>query len=82
MSAEDAHARWLGLRNRVTGEVGYLDAWYWEQCADCLFWRPLAGVMGEDWGVCANAASGSDGRVRFEHDGCGEFEAKVVRQPE
>jgi hypothetical protein len=77
MSTEDpAHVRWLQFRNRVAGEPDYLEEWYWEQCADCRHWCPLAGPRGEDWGVCQNVESPFDGRVRFEHDGCDKFASK------
>lgn len=70
------HARWLKHRNRITGEAGYLERWYWEQCADCLHWCPLSGPMGNDWGVCQNPDSSFDAMARFEHDGCAEFHPK------
>jgi Protein of unknown function (DUF3027) len=35
-----------------------------------MFWLPLAGELGSDYGACANARSPFDGRVQFEHDGC------------
>ena len=72
----ETHARWLGALNRLTGEPGYQEEWYWQQCADCVHWCPLAGALGEDWGACSNPRSPFDGRVRFEHDGCVEFEAR------
>lgn len=40
------------------------------QCYDCLFFHQLMGVLGFDWGVCSNAESEWDTKLRFEHDGC------------
>ncbi len=71
-----AHQRWIRALNRRTEAPAYRDEWYWEQCADCAHWCALAGPLGEDWGVCANAESPFDSRVRFEHDGCDEFQPR------
>ncbi|GLX23462.1 DUF3027 domain-containing protein [Streptomyces lavendulae] len=70
------HARWLRLLNRSTGEPGYRDEWYWEQCGGCRFWIALNGELGQDWGACTNARSAFDGRLRYEHDGCKSFTAR------
>ena len=67
------HARWLGRLNRRTGQDGYEDAWYYEQCGGCRYWIALQGAIGSDYGACTNALSTFDGHVRFEHDGCAEF---------
>jgi len=40
----------------------------------CRHWLPLAGQRGYDWGACSNERSEFDGIVRFEHDGCQEFD--------
>lgn len=49
-----------------------------EPCADCScgcrHFVPLAGDLGYDWGVCANAASPRAGLLTFEHQGCPQFE--------
>jgi hypothetical protein len=74
--SQAVHDRWVKDVNRRTGEDGYREEWYWEQCADCRHWCPLAGSLGEDWGVCANPTSAFDSRVRFEHDGCEAFEPR------
>lgn len=71
---DEIHRRWVARRNRDTDRADYRDEWYDEQCGSCKFWFPLAGEMGADYGVCANARSPFDGRVQFEHDGCDEFE--------
>ncbi|MDQ3622132.1 MAG: DUF3027 domain-containing protein [Verrucomicrobiota bacterium] len=48
-------------------------------CADCScgcrHFVPLAGDLGADWGICANAASPRSGLLTFEHQGCAQFEA-------
>jgi Protein of unknown function (DUF3027) len=65
----EAHNRWvLRIGKNLEGE------WTPEQCGLCRFWIPLAGPAGADWGVCSNPASSDDGVVRFEHDGCVEFD--------
>ena len=60
--------------NRDAGESSYKDEWYWQQCGGCKHWRPVSGDLGADWGVCTGASSPFDSTVRFEHDGCAEFE--------
>ncbi len=74
---DHAHARWLPLLNRSTGAPGYREEWYEEQCGGCRSWVALAGELGRDWGACTRAGSPFDGRVRFEHDGCGDFAARA-----
>ena len=64
------HWRWAADPNRSTNDPGYDDGWYAEQCGGCHFWLALAGPLGADWGLCANADAPFDGRSRFEHDGC------------
>jgi hypothetical protein len=41
----------------------------------CKHFLKLAGQLGFDWGVCANAKSPRCGLLTFEHQGCAEFEA-------
>ncbi len=74
---DEVHERWLRLRNRSTGDPGYRDEWFDEQCGGCRFWIALSGEPGLDWGVCAHADSAFDGQVRFEHDGCERFFARA-----
>lgn len=45
----------------------------------CRHFVPLAGDLGFDWGVCANAASPRSGLLTFEHQGCPQFEAEDDR---
>lgn len=40
----------------------------------CRHFLQLAGVLGTDWGVCANPRSPRAGLLTFEHQGCREFE--------
>ena len=39
----------------------------------CRHFLKLAGRLGNDWGVCANAASARCGLLTFEHQGCAQF---------
>jgi hypothetical protein len=68
------HERWLTRLNRRTGDPGYLDEWYRQQCGSCRRWIPLSGQAGLDWGACTHEQSELDGHVRFEHDGCSHHE--------
>jgi Protein of unknown function (DUF3027) len=69
----DIHERWVERQHRPMSDPEYRDEWCAEQCGGCRFWIPLSGVLGDDYGACANAASPRDGRVQFEHDGCESF---------
>ncbi|MGH2413027.1 MAG: DUF3027 domain-containing protein [Microcystaceae cyanobacterium] len=39
----------------------------------CKYFIPLEGLLGMDWGVCANPKSPRAGLLTFEHQGCKEF---------
>ena len=67
------HERWVQRLNRDMDDPSYRDEWYAEQCGGCVYWIALTGVLGGDYGACANAESPRDGRVQFEHDGCDAF---------
>jgi hypothetical protein len=67
------HERWVRRLNRDMADPDYRDEWYAEQCGGCVYWIPLSGVLGDDYGACANEASPRDGVVQFEHDGCEAF---------
>jgi hypothetical protein len=67
------HNRWRRRRLRNMDDAAYRDDWYAEQCGGCRFWIALTGVLGGDYGGCANPASVRDGFVQFEHDGCDAF---------
>jgi hypothetical protein len=67
------HERWAERLNRRTGDPGYHEQWYFQQCGGCLHWLALGGRLGADWGVCSGSASPFDGIARFEHDGCDHF---------
>ena len=69
------HERWGAALNRRMESADYQDAWYQEQCGVCIYWVPLDGAFGEDWGCCTCPASEFDGRARFEHDGCEHHDA-------
>src|SRR5882724_9564576 len=51
-----------------------------DPCADCScgcrHYIPLAGELGNDWGVCANPNSPRAGLLTFEHQGCPQFEGE------
>ena len=74
INQQDVHRRWSSRRNRDPGAEDYREEWYSQQCGGCLWWLPLSGRLGADWGACRNAASPMDQRVVFEHDGCESFE--------
>ena len=42
----------------------------------CRHFVPLAGELGNDWGICANAKSPRAGLLTFEHQGCPQFESE------
>jgi hypothetical protein len=46
--------------------------WGDEQCELCLYYIPLLGILGSDYGVCTNVDSEFDGVLKFEHNGCDE----------
>lgn len=69
------HERWVKALSRSTGDPGYRDEWYAQQCGGCRYFLKLPGAFRFDWGVCSNAASPRDGRATFEHDGCEAFAA-------
>lgn len=74
-NAEIIHRRWQAKVNQRE--------WAADQCGVCLYWIPLAGQWGLDWGACCNADSPFDGRVMFEHDGCPVFrKAEKWARPE
>jgi Protein of unknown function (DUF3027) len=72
-SPGSSYERWMARRNRKQESPQYMEEWYEQQCGMCLFWVPLSGALGEDWGACTNPDSPFDGQVRFEHDGCDRF---------
>lgn len=58
---KQTHERW-------TGETLHRP----DQCGICVYWVPLTGHWGLDYGACTNPSSERDKRVTFEHDGCDE----------
>jgi DUF3027 family protein len=71
------HERWMGLRNRQQEAPDYDESWWAEQCGACRFWLAVSGALGHDYGVCTNPAAPFDGKVRFEHDGCEQFDEAI-----
>jgi hypothetical protein len=47
---------------------------YGDCSCGCRWYHILAGRLGSDWGICANAASPRSGLLTFEHQGCPQFE--------
>ena len=70
---EAIHQRWMSFRNRKQENPEYEEGWWSQQCLHCRHFIPLIGIIGEDYGVCANSVSKFDAQVRFEHDGCEHF---------
>ncbi|HLS62970.1 MAG TPA: DUF3027 domain-containing protein [Ruania sp.] len=65
---DDAATRWYeGSRGPDTGGSRAADA----SCASCGFVVPLAGSLGQLFGVCANEWSPDDGKVVSLDHGCG-----------
>lgn len=78
--ASSCHDRWIKLRgNLVPSQRQEMteedeEKWANEQCGQCRFYALLVGPLGSDWGACTNPNSAFDGRVKFEHDGCPQYE--------
>lgn len=68
------HERWIKCANRDLSASDRPDEWVWNQCESCRYWISLAGKFSTDWGVCSSVHAQYDGRVRFAHDGCEQFE--------
>jgi hypothetical protein len=68
-------ARWSRRIERRQGDPAYRDEWWAQPCGACLWWVPLSGGLGSDWGACRNGDSHRDQTVVFEHDGCDHFRA-------
>jgi len=49
------------------------DVYYPDCSCGCKHFKPLAGKLGCDWGVCGNPESHRCGLLTFEHQGCREF---------
>ena len=57
-----------GKRKRSDGPI-------YEDCScNCRWFHVLAGMRGQDWGVCANPKSPRAGLLTFEHMGCPKYE--------
>ena len=79
----ETHKRWAASYRprRDTADPDYQERWYAEQCGGCAAYLPVLGPLGNDWGVCSNAASPADGTLRFEHDGCEAFTPAADSDP-
>ncbi len=60
-----------GQVDRQTADKGN---WAPDCSCGCLFYAQLEGMLGLDWGVCANPESHRVGLLTFEHQGCIHFE--------
>jgi hypothetical protein len=69
--SEETHHRWTEKTTRSHADP---ERPYEKQCLLCSHYLALSGAAGLNWGVCANAASEWDALLRFEHDGCAQFE--------
>ncbi len=67
------HRRWFSRRHRNQDSNGYQEEWWAQQCVQCLYFVPLTGPLGHDFGACSNHCSDHDQQVMYEHDGCCEF---------
>ncbi|MBR0752711.1 DUF3027 domain-containing protein [Bradyrhizobium jicamae] len=68
----NCHVRWEKFRNRDLTRGEQTSKWNETQCESCAYYVPLVGKFSEDYGACTNGISPFDGRIMFEHDGCGE----------
>jgi hypothetical protein len=60
--------------DREGGEDGEEGHTYYGDCSSgCMFYFPLQGPLGSDWGICGNAKSHRSGLLTFEHQGCPQF---------
>jgi hypothetical protein len=50
-------------------------------CVSCAFYVPLAGLLGQAFGACANEFSPADGRVVDGGYGCGAHSETVIEAP-
>ena len=51
-----------------------------QQCGACAFYIPLTSDKGMDYGVCANAKSRFDSKLKFEHDNCEQYEFRAMSE--
>ena len=56
-----------GKRRRSDGPT-------YEDCCNCRWLHVLAGMRGQDWGVCANPKGPRAGLLTFEHMGCPQYQ--------
>ena len=74
------HEHLLGIVKKLPGDFEPYggrdrDAEWGPDCScGCRHFIPLAGALGQDWGVCANPASPRCALLTFEHQGCRHFE--------
>lgn len=73
MSGEATSSQLWGVTLPTREEHRAHAAGYERQCLHCRFYHPLDGQRGADFGVCFSSLSPYGGRVKFEHQGCGDY---------
>jgi hypothetical protein len=58
-----------GERRRSDGTI------HTDCSGNCRWFHVLAGMRGQDWGICANPKSPRAGLLTFEHMGCPQYES-------
>lgn len=48
----------------------------------CKWFVGLEGMLGADWGICANSGSPRAGLLTFEHMGCPQFRGGDYYEPD
>lgn len=76
---EVAAQRWYDGEHGPTAEVARKAS---EQCCTCGYYMPMAGVLRQQFGVCANAWSPADGKVVALNFGCGAHSEVDADAPE
>lgn len=75
---ESAAQRWYDGASGPTADSAVRAA---AQCSTCGYFLPLAGVLRQTFGVCANEWSPSDGRVVSLDHGCGAHSEVDIERP-
>jgi len=64
-----------GQRERATEQTENGPLYPSDCSCGCVFFQPLPGKLGMDWGICSNKASPRNGMLTFEHQGCRQFQS-------
>lgn len=76
---EDASQRWYDGDHGPTADIAVRAP---AHCTSCGYFLPMAGVLRQVFGVCANEWSPSDGQVVSLDHGCGAHSEVDVARPE